>query len=84
MGQQERTRVNLNILGFKELKLIGMCDVQVNNPDKYDGVILHPEPAIAKFEIKGGDGIPAELLKILKDNGIMVVLHSRHQQIWKT
>lgn len=64
--------------------MIGMSNVQVNDPDKYDGVILYPEPAILKCEIKGGDGIPAELLKILKDSGIMVVLHSRHQQIWKT
>ena len=49
--------------------------MQVNDPDKYDGVILYPEPAILKCEIKGGDGIPAELLKTLKDSGIMVVLH---------
>ena len=55
--------------------------MQVNDPDKYDGVILYPEPATLKCEIKGGDGIPAELLKILKDNGVMVALHSRHQQI---
>ena len=31
----------------------------------------------------GGDGIPAELLKILKDDA-MQVLHSICQQIWKT
>ena len=29
------------------------------------------------------DGIPAELFKILKDDAIKV-LHSIHQQIWKT
>ena len=56
----------------------------VKDPDKHDGVILHPEPAILECEIKGGDGIPAELFKILKDNGIKVLLHSRHQQICKT
>ena len=31
----------------------------------------------------GGDGIPAELFKFLKDNAIKV-LHSICQQIWKT
>ena len=32
---------------------------------------------------RGGDGIPAELLQILKDNAFKV-LHSTCQQIWKT
>ena len=31
----------------------------------------------------GGDGIPAELLLILKDDAVKV-LHSICQQIWKT
>ena len=31
----------------------------------------------------GGDGIPVELLQILKDDA-MKVLHSIYQQIWKT
>ena len=31
----------------------------------------------------GGDGIPVELLQILKDDAVKV-LHSRCQQIWKT
>ena len=31
----------------------------------------------------GGDGIPVELFKILKDNAVKV-LHSISQQIWKT
>ena len=31
----------------------------------------------------GGDGIPAELLKILKDDAVKV-LHSICQQIWET
>ena len=49
-----------------------------NDPDNHDGVISHPEPDILEGEVKwalgstaankasGGDGIPAELLKILK------------------
>ena len=31
----------------------------------------------------GGDGIPAELFQILKDDAVKV-LHSIRQQIWKT
>ena len=31
----------------------------------------------------GGDGIPAELFQILKDDAVKV-LHSIYQQIWKT
>ena len=31
----------------------------------------------------GGDGIPAELFQILKDD-VVKVLHSMYQQIWKT
>ena len=34
-------------------------------------------------EDSGGDGIPAELFKILKDDAVKV-LHSICQQIWKT
>ena len=35
------------------------------------------------YEQRGGDGIPAELLQILKDDAVKV-LHSICQQIWKT
>ena len=31
----------------------------------------------------GGDGIPAELFQVLKDDAVKV-LHSTYQQIWKT
>ena len=31
----------------------------------------------------GGDGIPVDLFQILKDDAVKV-LHSIHQQIWKT
>ena len=58
-------------------------------------VITHLEPDILEWEIKwalgsitknktsGGDGIPAELFQILKDDA-MKVLHSICHQIWKT
>ena len=49
-----------------------------NNLDNHNGVITHLEPDILEYEVKwasGGDGIPAELFKILKDDAIKV-LHS--------
>ena len=67
----------------------------VHNPDNHDGVIIHLEPDILELEVKwalgsitmnkasGGDGIPAELFQILKDDAVKV-LHSICQQIWKT
>ena len=67
----------------------------LNDPDNHHGVITHLEPDILECEVKwalgsittnktsGGDGIPAQLFQILKDN-TMNVLHSICQQIWKT
>ena len=67
----------------------------LNYLDNHDGVVTHLEPAILECEVKwglgsitmlkarGGDGIPAELFQILKDDA-MKVLHSICQQIWKT
>ena len=61
----------------------------------HDGVITQLEPDILECNIKwasesittnkasGGDGIPVELFQILKDDAVKV-LHSIHQQIWKT
>ena len=58
------------------------------------GVITHLEPDILECKVKwalgsittnkasGGDGIPAELFQILKDNAVKM-LHSICQQIWK-
>ena len=57
-------------------------------------MIIHLEPDILENEVKwaigsisvnktsGGDGIPAELFHILKDDAVKV-LHSMYQQIWK-
>ena len=67
----------------------------LHDPDNHDDVITHLEPDILECEVKwalgsitmnkasGGDGIPVELLQILKDNAVEV-LHSVCQQIWKT
>ena len=58
-------------------------------------LFTHLEPEILECEVKwalesftvnkvsGGDGIPAELFQILKDDAVKV-LHSICQQIWKT
>ena len=52
----------------------------LHDPDNHDGVITHLEPDILECEVKqalgsitmnkasGGDGIPAELFQILKDD----------------
>ena len=67
----------------------------LHDPDNHNGVITHLEPDILECEVKwalesittnkasGGDGIPAELFQILKDDAIKG-LHSICQQIWKT
>ena len=39
--------------------------------------------SIATNKVSGGDRIPAELFKILKDDAVKV-LHSIYQQVWKT
>ena len=67
-----------------------LCD-----PDNHNSVITHLKSDILECEVKwslgsipankasGGDGIPAELFQILKDDAVKV-LHSICQQIWKT
>ena len=64
----------------------------LNDLDNHDGVITHLEPENLECEVKwtlgsitmnkasGGDGIPAELFQILKDDAVKV-LHSICQQI---
>ena len=66
-----------------------------HDPNNHDGVITHLEPDILKCEAKwalgsitmnkarGGDGIPAELFQILKDDAVKM-LHSICQQTGKT
>ena len=67
----------------------------LNHPYNHDGVVIHLEPDILECEVKwalgsitinkanGGDGIPAELFQILKDDAVKVI-HSIYQEIWKT
>ena len=59
----------------------------LHNPDNHDSVITDLEPDILECEVKwalesittnkasGGDGIPVELVQILKDDAVKV-LHS--------
>ena len=64
----------------------------LHDPDNHDGVISHLEPDILECKVKwalesitankasAGDGIPAELFQILKDDAVEV-LHSACQQM---
>ena len=72
-----------------------MYKKDLHNPDNHYGMITHLQPDILECEVKwalgrittnkasGGDGIPVELFQILKNSAVKV-LHSRHQQTWKT
>ena len=63
----------------------------LHDPDNHDGVITNLEPDNLECEVKwalgsittnkasGGDGIPAEIFQILKDDAVKV-LHSICQQ----
>ena len=65
-----------------------------NDPDVHGDVVTHLKPDILECEpqwalgsitmnkTSGGDGIPAELLQILKDDTVKV-LHSIRQENWK-
>ena len=73
---------------------ITMYKKGLKDQDNHDGVVTHLEPDVLECEVKwalgskstnkasGGDGIPAELFQILKDDAVKV-LHSVCQQIWK-
>ena len=64
----------------------------LNDSDNHNGAITHLQPDILEYEVKwdlgritankasGGDGIPAELTQILKDDAVKV-LHSIYQDI---
>ena len=57
----------------------------LHDQDSHDGVITHQEPHILECEVKwalgsismnkasGGDGIPAELFQVLKDDTVKVL-----------
>ena len=67
----------------------------LHDSDNHNGVITYLEPDTLEYEVEwalgsitmnkasGSDGIPTELLQILRDDAVKV-LHSVCQQIWKT
>ena len=62
-----------------------MYEKDIYDSDNHDGVIIHLEPDILECEVKwalesiatnkasGGDGIPVELVQILKDDAVEVL-----------
>ena len=66
----------------------------LNDPDNHEGMVIHLELDILESEVNwalgsnsknkasGGNGIPAGLFKILKDDAVKG-LHPICQQIWK-
>ena len=57
--------------------------VQILEPDILEREVKWALGSITMSKTTGGDGIPAELFQMLKDDA-MKVLHSICQQIWKT
>ena len=67
----------------------------LHDAENQDGVITHLEPGILECKVKralgsitmkkasGGDGIPVDLVQILKDDA-MKMMHSICQKIWET
>ena len=90
MGLTEAEDIKKSWQKYTELYKKGLNDL-----DNHDGVLSHLEPDILDCEVKqalgsismnkvsGGDGIPAELFQILKDD-VVKVLHSICQQLRKT
>ena len=72
-----------------------MTQKVLNDSDNHDSVVTHLELDITEYKVNwtlgsimmnkvsGGDGIPAELFKILKDDAVKL-LHLIWQHIWKT
>ena len=67
----------------------------LNDPNNHKGMVTYLEPNTPECEVKGalgiitknkasgGDRIPVELFKIVKDDTVKI-LHSKCQQNWKT
>ena len=80
---------------WQEYTELSVIKIDLHDPENYNDVFTHLEPDILEREVRwllgsftmnkasGGDGIPAELFQILKDDDVEV-LHSICQQIWKT
>ena len=65
----------------------------LHDPDNHNGVITHLEPDILECEVKwvlgniitnkasGGDGIPAELFQILKDDALNMAINFENSAV---
>ena len=85
MGLTEAEDIKKRLQEYRDLNKQDLYD-----PDNHNCVITHLEPDILECKVKwglgnittnkasGGDGIPVELFKILKDDAVKVL------QIWKT
>ena len=62
---------------------ITMSEVTYLEPDILECEVKWVLGSITMNKARGGDGIPVELFKVLRDDGVKV-LHSICQQIWKT
>ena len=63
----------------------------LHEPDNHDGVVIPLESDILLYKVKwalgsitmnkprGGDGVPAELFQILKDDAVKVLYSTGHQ-----
>ena len=62
---------------------LSRCDLSQLEPDILECEVKCALGSITTNKAGGGDGIPVELLKILKGDAVKV-LHSICQQVWKT
>ena len=92
MGTKTKDRNSMDLTEAEDIKK--RWQEYTEMADNHDGTISHLESDILQCEVKwalgstttnkarGGDGIPAELFQILKDDAVNM-LHSICQQIWK-
>ena len=81
-----KDRNDMNITEAEDIKKTWQeYTEELQDPDNHNGVITHLEPDLLYYEVKwalvsitmnkvsGGDGIPAELYQILKDDAVKVL-----------
>ena len=71
------------ILQFCLSFFLGVVLITALEPDILECEVKWALESITTNKASGGDGIPAELFQVLKDDSVKV-LHSICQQIWKT
>ena len=70
-----------------------LCKKDLHDPDNHDGVITNLEPDILECEVKwalgnitmnkacGGDGIPAKLFQVLKDDAVNMPVNMENSAV---